>query len=86
MIFNKEKESMNKGKKKTNKPHLPAHQLPNKFETELPPHSFATCFACKMMKDLRIKDFNNIPDNCRSLQQEDSWCSLLHLVFTIAYK
>jgi hypothetical protein len=52
----------------------------------LPPHGFATCLACKMMKDLCIKGFNNIPGNCRSPQQEDSWCSLLHLVFSIVYK
>jgi hypothetical protein len=77
---------MNKRKNKANIPHLPADQRPHKFETELPPHDFATCLACKTMKDLRIESFNNIPDNCRSPQQEDSWCLLLHLVFTIAYK
>ncbi len=77
---------MNKRKNKANIPHLPTDQLPLKFETELPPHGFATCFACKMLKDLRISSFNNIPGNCRSPKQEDSWCSLLHLVFAIAYK
>ncbi|HAY38662.1 MAG TPA: hypothetical protein DCY53_04555 [Desulfobacteraceae bacterium] len=77
---------MNKPKNKANTSHLPIHQLALKFETELPPHGFATCLSCKTMKDLGIKGFNNIPGNCRSPQQEDSWCSLLHLVFTIAYK
>jgi hypothetical protein len=77
---------MNTRKNKADIPHRPTHQLPLEFETELPPHGFATCLACKMMKDLRIESFNNIPGNCRSPQQEDSWCSLLHLVFTIAYK
>jgi hypothetical protein len=86
MIFEKENDSMNKRKNKANIPHPPTHQLPLKFETELPPHGFATCFSCKMMKDLRIKSFNNIPGNCRSPQQEDAWCSLLHIVFTVAYK
>lgn len=77
---------MNKRKNKANTSHLPIHQLALKFETKLPPHDFATCLSCKVMKDLRIKGFNNIPGNCRLPQQEDSWCSLLHLVFTIAYK
>jgi hypothetical protein len=77
---------MNKRNNKVNIPHPPIHQLPLKFETEFLPHGFATCLACKLMKDLRIENFNNIPGNCRSPQQEDSWCSLLHLVFTIAYK
>jgi len=77
---------MNTRKNKADTPHRPRHQLPLEFETALPPHGFATCLACKMMKDLCIKGFNNIPGNCRSPQQEDSWCSLLHLVFTIVYK
>jgi hypothetical protein len=77
---------MNKRKKKANITRLPTDRLPLKFDMALPPHGFATCFACKLMKDLRIKSFNNIPSNCRSPQQEDSWCSLLHLVFTITYK
>jgi hypothetical protein len=77
---------MEKRKNKTHIPHLPTHQISLGFEGKLPPHGFATCLACKTMKDLRIESFHNIPDNCRSLQKEDSWCSLLHLVFTIAYK
>ncbi|MBW2602994.1 MAG: hypothetical protein JRE28_01590 [Deltaproteobacteria bacterium] len=77
---------MNKPKNKANNHHLPTDQRPPEFETELPPHGFATCLACKTMKELRIKNFNNIPGNCRSPQQEDSWCSLLHMVFKIAYK
>jgi hypothetical protein len=77
---------MNKRKKKSDRIHLPTEQLPPKIDMELPPHDFATCLACKTMKDLGINSFNNIPSNCRSPQQEDSWCSLLHLVFTIAYK
>jgi hypothetical protein len=77
---------MDKPKNKSAIPHLPTDQLPPKLEMELPPHGFATCFACKIMKDLCIKSFNNIPSNCRSPQPQDSWCSLLHLVFTIAYK
>ncbi len=77
---------MNKRKNKTKKNHLPTDQISFKSETELPPHGFATCLACKSLKDLRIDSFNNIPGNCRSPQQEDSWCLLLHLVFTIAYK
>lgn len=77
---------MSKRKNKANVTRLPTDQLPPKLEMELPPHGFATCLACKLMKDLCIKHFNNIPSNCRSPQQEDSWCSLLHLVFTITYK
>jgi hypothetical protein len=77
---------MKKRKNKTDMPHLPTHQIPLEFKGKLPPHSFATCLACKTMKDLHIESFNNIPGNCRSPEQEDSWCSLLHLVFTIAYK
>jgi hypothetical protein len=77
---------MSKRKNKANITRLPTDQLPLKLEMELPPHGFATCLACKLMKDLCIKSFNNIPSNCRSPQQEDSWCSLLHLVFTITYK
>jgi hypothetical protein len=77
---------MNTRKNKAGIPHRPTRQRPLEFETVLPPHGFATCLACKMMKDLCIKGFNNIPGNCRSPQQEDSWCSLLHLVFTIVYK
>ena len=46
---------MNTRKNKADIPHRPTHQLPLEFETELPPHGFATCLACKMMKDLRIK-------------------------------
>ena len=71
------------------KPHtapLPTNQLRPELEMELPPHDFATCLACKTMKDLHIESFNNIPINCRSPRQEDSWCSLLHLVFTISYR
>jgi len=77
---------MNKRKKKANIPHRPIDQSPFGFEAELPPHGFATCLACKTMKDLHIGNFNSIPGNCRSPKQEDSWCSLLHLVFAIAYK
>lgn len=77
---------MNKRQNKINIPDLSNDQRSPDFETELPPHGFATCLACKTMKELRIDNFNHIPGNCRSPQQEDSWCSLLHLVFTIAYK
>jgi len=73
-------------KKRPNLIRMPTDQFPPGLETELPPHNFATCLACITMKDLRIENFNNIPSNCRSPRQEDSWCSLLHLVFTISYR
>lgn len=43
---------------------------------ELPPHSIATCLACKMMKDLRIDNFNSIPSNCIVLKN-NLWCAKL---------
>ena len=70
---------MNKRKKQPDKSHLPTQQLPPQLEVELPSHGFETCLACKIMKNLRIKGFNTIPGNCRAQQQEDFWCSLLHL-------
>lgn len=70
---------MNKRKKNKDIKHLQAKQLPLKLEMELPPHGLETCLACKMMKNLRIQGFNNIPSNCRAQQKEDFWCSLLHL-------
>jgi hypothetical protein len=45
---------------------------------QLPPHSVETCLACKAMKDLRIKNFNNIPSNCMALQGNNFWCSMLN--------
>jgi len=75
----KENGSMNKRKKPPDTNHLPAKQLPLRLKMELPPHGLETCLACKILKNLRIKDFNNIPSNCRAQQQEDFWCSLLYL-------
>ena len=51
---------------------LPVHTA------ELPPHSVDTCLACKVMKDLRIKNFNNIPSNCIIIKN-NLWCSELDL-------
>ena len=44
---------------------------------QLPPHSVETCIACKVMKDLRIDNFNNIPSNCMGLQKNNFWCPIL---------
>jgi len=85
-LYLKGDESMNTPKKRPKLIHLPTDQFSPKPEMELPPHNFATCLACITMKELQIEKFNNIPSNCRSPQQEDSWCSLLHLVFTISYR
>jgi hypothetical protein len=70
---------MNKRKKQPDITGLPTKQLPPKIGTELPPHGLETCLSCKIMKSLRIKDFDNIPDNCRAKQRENFWCSLFHL-------
>jgi hypothetical protein len=70
---------MNKRKEPLDITNLPAKQLPPKLETELLPRGLEACLACKIMKNLRIKSFNSIPSNCRAQQQEDFWCSLLHM-------
>jgi hypothetical protein len=59
--------------------HLPTDKLLPVHVKELPHHGLETCLACKVMKDLRINNFNNIPSNCLALRKDDFWCSLLHL-------
>jgi hypothetical protein len=70
---------MNKRKKQPDITHLPTNPVPPRLEMELSPYGIETCLACEIMKNLRIKSFNSIPSNCRAQQQEDFWCSLLHL-------
>jgi hypothetical protein len=81
----KETISMNKRKKQPGISNLPTQQVPPKLEMELPPHGLETCLACRIMKNLRIKRFNNIPSNCRAKQQTDFWCSLLYLDKMLKY-
>jgi len=66
-----ETRSMNKRKKQLYITHLSAKQSLPKFEMELSPHGLETCLACKIMKNLRIKNSNSIPSNCRAQQQKD---------------
>ena len=70
---------MNKRKKQPDITHLPTQQVPPRLEMELSSHGIETCLACEIMKNLRMESFNSIPSNCRAQQQEDFWCSLLHL-------
>ena len=70
---------MNNRKEQVDITHLPAKQLAHKLETKLLLHGIETCLACKILQNLRIKSFNSIPTNCFAQQQEDFWCSLLHL-------
>ena len=70
---------MNKRYIKPDTIHLQPDKLLPVHVEELPHHSLEACLACKIMKDLRINNFNNIPNNCIALRQDDFWCSLLHI-------
>ena len=58
--------------------HLQSNRKLSVNTGELPPHTVDTCLACKMMKDLRIKNFNSIPSNCIALKN-NLWCSKSYL-------
>jgi len=55
---------MNKRYIKPDTTHLPTDKLLPVHVKELPHHGLETCLACKVIKDLRINNFNNIPSNC----------------------
>lgn len=62
-------------------PLMDKRNLPVKVNTQaqqLPPPGPETCIACRILKNLNIRNFKSFPGNCPALQH-NFWCTLLHL-------